>query len=442
MLPRTILASLLISASFASAGQLVIELNDTVRAGPIGRVADRMIVAFDETAPIGVVIQGEQPVNLFFSKPVGGSLMGILKRPVRPEGPDREVVLKIGQLRLLQIGSALQLGMHMELLEHKENGYQRLHAHGTTLTRTSTNKKDIAPMLAQAFQECLDTFAEALAGNRTATQAMEASEALEPMVAHTSALPVWHNKERPAGVYHTFLDMIHDRPDTMDIRMRDLVRGLHDEQLVRLRQMDRDIRRSIWGFTDGTHIYKSIGEEFVRLERHNDGFIARWQAPAQVDGAAMMLGGLMGGLMGAAIVGGLSSRPGQLILYELAPLSGDLWPASERGQRPGFRCMHIFHFSRYAKRDADILVNLEDAATATLNKGHWTPVEPEPRMVQAFATVRIQDGPSVRVPIDTQAKRTTVHLIDLKANGELSVKQLPEQMASKIIERLKKEDRR
>ena len=442
MLLRGIIASLLLTASLTATGQLVIEWKDTVRAGPIGRVADRMIVAFDEHAPIGVVIQGEQPINVFPAKPVGESLMGMLQRPAPPEGPDRNVVLKLGQLRLLQIGGALQLGMHMELLEPTSSGYRRLHAHGTTLTRAHAGRKDIAPMVAQAFQECLDAFAAPPIGNAAASDEMDSLEARMPMVAHTTDWPVWHNDRRPPGVFRSFQDMVLDRPDTMDIRIRDMVRGLHDEQLVKLRHVDRDTRRSIWGFTDGTHIYKSMGEEFVRLERYNAGYTARWQTSAQVDAAAIIFGGLIGGLMGAAIAGGMTSKPGEVILYELDPCSGDLWPKSERGQRPGFRGLHIFHFSRYAKQDVDVLVELDHAAQATLNKGHWTPVEPEPRLAQAFATVQIQGGSSVRVPIETQAKRTIVHLINVKDNGELSVKQLPEQMANKTLERLKKADRR
>ena len=169
--------------------------------------------------------------------------------------------------------------------------------------------------------------------------------------------------------------------------------------------------------------------------------VARWKAPAQVDAGAVIAGGLLGGLLGAAVFGGLSSTPGAIIQYELDPLSGDLWPAKERGQRPGYRSVHLFAYSRFAKQDTEIRVQMEGGDGIALNKDQWTIIQPEPRMASATIIVS-SDGDMVHVGLDRNARRAEVYLIDMKADGLLSVKRLPEQMARKKIETLKAEQRR
>ncbi len=442
MFLRRVITTLCLTISSSMAGQMVIVLEDTVQVGAIGQVADRMIVAFDETAPIGVVYQAGVPVNIFLDLPVGQSLMNALHRPGPiSENPEREVILKLGQLRLLQVGVGLQLGMHLEFLERTPTGYLRLHAHGTSINSNKSGRNDIAAIVTQAFEECLTSYG-AIASAHVEGVVVDSLMAHAPMEVHTTELPVWNVGQGPSGVYHTYLDMAQNRPDTLDIKMREKVRSLYTDQLVKLRHVDRNTREAIWGFTDGTHIYKNLGNEFVRLVRNDDHYCARWQAPTQTDATALLVGGALGGVMGVLIADGLTRTQGEVINYALDPLSGDLWPVKERDKRPGLPSLHVLHFSRYAKGDTTVLVGLEEGPAITLRERQWTVLRPEPRLANAFATIRSPDGQTLRVAMDTNTKRTEVYLIDMKADGSISMKQLSEQMAHKTIERLKKEERR
>lgn len=439
---RPILTLLLITFGSHLAAQLVIELKDTVRAGAIGRVADRMIVAFDELAPIGVMDQQSGPLNVFLEGSVGQSLMKVLDRSMTTQGPDREVVLKLGQLRLLQVAGSIQLGMHMEFLEPTPTGHARLFDHGVSLTHSSAGKKDVSRLIGQAFQECLDAFAKHDAegmGMRTELDSMLTHSAI---VRRTNELPVWHNSLRPAGVYRTFNDMRLDRPDTIGFAMREKLRSLYDDQLVKLRQVDRDTRNGIWGFTDGEHIYKNLGGEFIRLERYEETFRAHWNAPTQTDASAVVIGGLLGGLAGALLADGITREPGPIIQYELDPLSGELWPVKELGERPVYKSVHLFYYSRFAKHNTDVHVELSGRKVVTLNKRNWTVLSPEPRIAHTSATVSVKGGSTVTVDIDSNSIRTEVYLIDVKADGSLSAKRLSMEMAHKVLEGIKDEDRR
>jgi len=441
MVLRPVISVILLVAGIQASGQLVVELKDTVFAGPVGRIAERMIVAFDELAPIGVVQFQEVPANVFLDGPVGQSLMSKLHRNMPVQGPDRDMVLKLGQLRILQVGSNMQIGMHMEFLEQRPTGYVRLYEHAASFIRTNAGRKDIQGMIVQAFQECVSAFEVNMAENAGSNEILEKAQVRTPMNRVASDLKVWNGGTGRSGLYRTFTDLLMDRPDSMALTTREMVRSLYDDQLVKLRQVDRDTRQDIWGFSDGQHIYKNLGGEFVRLERYDGRMVARWKAPAQVDAGAVIAGGLLGGLLGAAVFGGLSSTPGAIIQYELDPLSGDLWPVQERNKRPGYRSVHLFEYSRFAKQDAKVMVQLEGGEAVELSKNQWTIIQPEPRMGNATVIVS-SDGDMVHVDIDRNARRTEVYLMDVKADGLLSAKRLPDQMARKKIGTLKKEQRR
>lgn len=438
---RPILSMLILAGGLQASAQLVVQLKDTVFAGPVGRIADRMIVAFDELAPIGVVQFQEVPSNVFLDGPVGQSLMNSMYQTVSAKDLDREIVLKLGQLRVLQVGSNMQIGMQMEFLELQPTGYARIFEHAVSFTRTNAGRKEIQGMIAHAFQQCLSAFEVSVAEYAGRNEMLDDVQVRAPMERLSSAMKAWNGGTGRAGLYRTYSDFLMDRPDSMEFSTRELVRSLYDDQLVKLRQMDRDTRQDIWGFTDGQHIYKNLGSEFVRLERYEERMVARWKAPAQVDAGAVIAGGLLGGLLGAAVFGGLSSTPGAIIQYELDPLSGDLWPVKERNQRPGYRSVHLFAYSRFAKQDTEIRVQIEGGDGIALNKDQWTIIQPEPRM--ASATIKVSsDGDMVHVDMDRNARRAEVYLTDMKADGLLSVKRLPEQMARKKIDTLKAEQRR
>ena len=442
MVLRHAISVLLMATGLQGSGQLVVELKDTVHAGAIGRIADRMIVAFDELAPIGVVQFQEVPANVFLDGPVGQSLMRQLHQAKTEQGPNREVVLKLGQLRMLQVGSNMQIGMHMEFLDRTPTGYARLYEHGVSFIQANAGKRDISHIILQAFQECMSAFEKNVSRNQAGRIVLDSAQVHSPMIRRASDLPARNDSTERSGIYRTYSDMLLDRPDSVGFAKRQMLRSLYDDQLVKLRDVDRDTRQSIWGFTDGEHIYKNLGGEFVRLERYDERFRARWKAPAQTDAGAMILGGLLGGLVGAALVGGISSTPGGIIQYELDLLSGDLWPVKERDARPGYQSVHLFEYSRFSKRDADVRVQIKGGEVVILNKSNWTVLRPEPRIAHATAIVRNSDDETDLLDLDTNAQRTEVYLIDMKADGSLSVKRLPEQMALKKIEGLKKEQRR
>lgn len=441
MLFRLTISVLALAFGTVVQGQLVVALKDSVFVGAVGRITDRMIVAFDELAPIGVVQFQEVPANVFLDGPVGQSLMSKLQRTIPAHGPDRDIVLKLGQLRMLQVGSNMQIGMHMEFLEPRPTGYARVYEHAVSFIRTNAGRKDIPGMIVQAFQECLSAFEKNVEENAGSAAVIDKDEVRSPMTRASSDLKEWNGDTGRTGVFRTFTDFLLDRRDSVGFTTREMVRSLYDDQLVKLRQVDRDTRQDIWGFTDGQHIYKNLGGEFVRLERYDERMVARWKAPAQVDAGAVIAGGLLGGLLGAAVFGGLSSTPGAIIQYELDPLSGDLWPVQERNKRPGYRSVHLFEYSRFAKQDAEVMVQLEGGEAVMLNKNQWTIVQPEPRLANATVIVT-SDGDMVHVDIDRNARRTEVYLMDMRTNGLLSVKRLPEQMARKKIGTLKKEQRR
>lgn len=420
--------------------QLVIGLEGTVHAGAIGRVAPRMIVAFDEMAPIGAMEHGSVPVNVFLDRPVGESLMDLLDHSAAFDGPDRDVVLKVGRLRLLHLLTGLQLGMHMELLEQRSDGYHRLFEHGTSITTAGITKKEIGPMVVRAFQECLTAFAQG--GPAPHNAPLDSAAVHAPMTIPMESMPIWAAGPATPGLYHTYADMRLDRRDTMHVAMRERLRSLSTDQLVKLVGMDKDITQQIWGFTQGGHIYKNLGKEFVRLERTPEGFSALWQAPMQTDPGSVAFGMFLGGIVGGVVAAGLSSEPGAVIRYALDPACGDLWPVKNAGDAPGSRSIHVFQYSGFAKPDVPVLVTGEEGKEAGLNKRNWTIVRPAPRLAHSFVTVRTASGDPVRVAVDTNADRTEVYLIDVKADGALTVKKLPAQMADKFIGDLKKEDLR
>ncbi len=397
-----------------------------------------MIVAFDETAPIGTMGLSSEPVNVFLERPLGESLMALLDRQGAFNGPDRDVVLKLGRLRLLHLHTGLQLGMHMELLEPRADGYHRLCEYGTSITTVGTTRKEVGALIVRAFQECLTGFAEY--GPATSSGPLDSISVHAPMIIRTEDMPVWTTQLTTPGLYHTFADMRMDRRDSMDIAVRERLRSLSTDQLVRLVGVDKNIRQNIWGFTQGGHIYKNLGSEFVRLERTPEGFRALWQAPVQPDPAALTVGVLLGGIVGGAVAAGLSSEPLQIIRYALDPTSGELWPVKSLDTPVGSKSVHVFQYSGFAKSDASVLVSGEEMKDATLHKRNWTVVQPPPRLAHAFITVGVDGGQQVRVALDTNAERTEVYLIDVKADGVLSVKKLPIPMADKILNGLNQED--
>ncbi|MBL7939249.1 MAG: hypothetical protein JNL43_07810 [Flavobacteriales bacterium] len=427
--------------------QLVLEPTGSVER-PKGNWADTVIVTYDVALPLagfrridasGTIhtthlVLAEHP-SAVFKRMLGQGLVAI-------DQPGA-LLLKVNRLHMDEMGKRTSCSLHAEVIERSEDGFRRLHE-GTVTVLGDRCRSDL-PCYEKLFLNSLLAFflqyEDAIATDDGRPGPLEASELSVPFRVDPSNTPILGDQPPRRGMYRSYLDMRMDRPDSLyNFELRETVSSPGGLRVVKVKHMSAEAEEQYWGLCTGKHPYVRVGDEFHRLDRTGNGYTASVPQPATSDPAAIGLGALFFGALGAGVAAATTTTATPPILFDLDMLSGGLVP-HDRSRETLTYAQHIFHITRFAKSEAPMTLTCDGDTITTLLKNQWTSFSLPPRATKS--RVVLTNGNSEAIfDIDTNTDRLEVHLIDVKRNEMITVSTLKEQMRNAVLDDLRTEDRR
>lgn len=409
---------------------------------PPGYWADTLFITYDTSKPLGTVRtpNTERYVHLVLKDHPGTVLKGLLRPELTNDDSVDLQFLRINRLRVDEVGPNSLCLLHAEVLLRSNGKFVRVFERPVTITGkrsrgTSVHEENIT----KALDEFLRGYARAaIDGSLTATP-VDRSALQTPLLIDETLAPIIRQGAPSRGLYHSYLQMRMNEPDTsLNFELRETVGSMDDSRVVKLRKTPDAAVDRYWGLSDGEHAYMRFGSSFIQLERAGAGFTLSIPQPDTYDPSSIVLGGMFFGMIGAGIAAAATtSNPGH-ILCDLDLYCGEAVP---RSTKESTYAAHIFQVSRYSKSDDPVHISVEGMGPISLAKEEWTMLELPP---QAAPVSILITGPNATKTqeVDTNTDRTNFYLIEVKKDGSLQVSKLNEYMRSSAIDDLKPEFRR
>ncbi len=427
--------------------QLVVEPTDSTVSLPNGHWADTVFVGFDSSLPLGALtnmasgrvthlVSGVPPTLLF------KAMMNVQA----PEQIDSSVFhLKVNKVRLEVIDRHPFCLLHAEVLQRDQTGYARIYERAVAVGGRDDRyrKEGYSGAIRHALQEFLDGFANAMHNAPPLADHVPVEALSKPMLLGPTTAPVLFDSTLRKGLYPTFLHMRRNEPDTVvGLDPRTFQGVLGATNLIRLPRPLRE-EASAWGLCDGESAYVRVGRDFVRLDRSGMGFTCSVPRYKTYDYTPVVIaGGLLGGLIAAAIVGTSNALTGTIDSmepFDLDLATGDFTPVQAVRVNNTYGAL-IFSFDRFTKSSDTLSITVGEGTPTLLTKGEWTMFLPTPSAKPQ--PVKIQSKSSTReLLVNTNTDLTRTFLLSLTKDGNPKVDDLNKNMADKVIRELRPEDR-
>lgn len=440
-LPASVLACACVLWSFISIGQAFIPINDPIHRPVSETWSDTVLVAFENSFSMGTLypvskkkkstpqVDGVVPIDL--SGILRSSAQGAPSTPVK--------VLKLNVIHLSQHASYAHCGLNIEVLERTNGMHYRTFEHGSEVTSPLFREADLSEYgdcVRLGIYEPLEAYDAAVANGTTTSVFVPTNELLTQSPLTLDLAPVLGAVRTRKGIYRTFMDMRHDDPEPAEISLRELARSDGDDRIVRLKWVPGFNADSIWGFSDGSSVFKRVGKDFVRLDRRYGRFCADLPLKPAYDAedlvmvsAASVLFGLFGGVLVGAAVTNPSILPLQLDMRTGAFLPRPPDPRDDHA-------IHIFQFRRYGRTIDAVVVSSEPQLSVVLAKEQWVTFKPVPGTDPVEVQIKPEHGDAVTITIDPRSDRSEVYSISENKHGILKVDRLNRNMAISTIDRL------
>ena len=246
-------------------------------------------------------------------------------------------------------------------------------------------------------------------------------------------LPILRAQDPGRGIYRSFQDFRYNTPDSsVAFVMQELTKAGDPRRRVKLLSLEPGLLRSIWGFSDGKSGYLNAGEYFVELERENDVFTTYlWAGEPMNAGTLMDMADPMTGTF--PLYGWVQSEQ----KFIIDPLSGrwTLFSKTDVDQKIGDACCsrHVFGYSKYSTLDTTVCLYVYGGLEACFGVEHYYDFKPLRRSEFMTVELRIGDGPSVKVDLDTNDPQEQFILIKVNSGGEITADKVNEQLAMKLL---------
>jgi len=427
--------------------QVVLDLTGYVLR-PSGNWADTVLVAFDTREPIGALIRSDamgasHVVHVVHREHPSQALKDLLGPGLVDPRLADILLLKVNRLRVEEEGTHTVCSMHAEVIKRTGETYWRVHeacisVKGTRCGVTPTCHED---NIRQALQAFLNGFQREMEKGTTLPVALAISDLGTSFSIDTTNTPVLGKEVPRRGLYRSFTQFRQDEPDTLySFNLRETRNSLSNKHIVKLDDIPGAIVDSCWGMSDGKHPYIRLGKSFIRLDRGGRSYVAVIPQPDTQDPAALLLGGILFGLVGAAIAAGTTTTPNPPVTCDLDMLIGDLVPPI-RSVEDRHYARNIFYVTRFARAEDTVTIHSQASSAVTLEKGQWTTLQQPPRAAPLVVSVMTANAEEY-VDVDTNSDNTNVYLVDIKKDGSLRISELNEQMKEALLRDLKEEDRR
>jgi hypothetical protein len=407
----------LVPASICTAQKPVLmdlpELGDSLRSKGL-----QIIEVFNLCDDHVGIISGLNGASPVFIPQIGAALRKVFITNIPTDPP---VAIKVNKMNFREFsgGQLLSVHVNLDVLEHREDGWHLLHNAGSQLQCNSL--RDLGHTFSMAIDECLDSYVQARQAGQLKDISMSDEDLTQLPDPESLEFPILKG-DLPVGLFMTLMDLREKRV---------FVPPLHGP--FHLGAVDPDLRRRIWGYSDGLKIFVRIGRSFIPLER---GMQVLWGEfrEQQGDPAVTIAAGVMFGLLGAAI----AHRPAVEYKVNVDLLAGEFQRVDIHDD--GKPVTHVLQFTKFT-RSADTVAVLQGSDTlAVLKKGQYCVIRNKPDL-QPMELELESGGKKIPLSLPLDRLQPKVHLLDVGKNGAPVLKLVPYEMNSKLLERLDPEQR-
>ena len=435
--------------AFVLRAQHIIELKaGTLSVPGLHERIDSVVLVFDALDPIGIVRKGDQPVPAYLDGPVDRVLHKFLSGG-GPAESGSSLVIKVNVLRLreqtVKGGGRASCALHLEVLRREGPGtWVHLYTHGTNAVWHGagvTGAHDRT--LANAFNECMVGYVAARDGQKLGTAVIDAvglRELPEETLPFSALAPVPRR-----GLYHTFMDVLLDRPDTLTpfvLERRDPV------ELPRCMRMKGDsvneLRKALWGCSDGERRYVNVDGYFLELSRDT---VLRtrvrytdWDPEMAIAGTVMF--GALGGALGAA-----ASLEERSVPVRVDPRTGrlvsdpDRWSEVPIPADRSLRAEVLFVHSKYGAQEKPICLQApKGERSICMEKGQHHTMFLQPRRERIIIQARVGNVVPVEVAVNANDLAKQVFLLKADKSGDIKASRLNWEMSQAVLRDLDEAD--
>lgn len=437
---------LLLATPLLAHGQHVVQLPELPPLVlPAGLQIDSVFLTFDPHDAIGQVMKGldNRATAAFLMPDTRRALASMLPRSSAGGPSDLHCDLRVNVLRISEPvrgnASLAACAVNFDLIGRTDSGQVLLFEFGSTFESPSgldpTGKHGRS--IRNALEAGLKAFTEARADGRTLPRKISPDGHGHRTLLEGFGYPVLSVGAPTKGLYHTFMDLRDQRPDTSTAFTLKPVRNEPGRSvMVRMKLDNASFPHPIWGFSDGQDVFMDVGGRFVRLEREAGMFSARIPQEELSGAGAVIAAGMMFGIVGGLVtVSVLPTRSGgqqaTVRQFDLDLATGALLLARSEHWRP-LTTEQVFIHSRFSHADV-VTLHLPDRIVQ-LPKNSYITVALPCRTTPIKIEMSTAEGTPVPMSIPSfDVSMEQVHLIKVDKSGGITSDHVGPKMADGLL---------
>ena len=419
---------------------------------PAGIHIDSLYITFDGQAAIGMVMKGmnNRREPAFIRPGVQEALRELLVQ-APSDANTLHCTIQFTALRASEQSAATSesatCALNFDVLARTDSGPVLLYEHAHTLSvrggLDATGKHGRA--IRNNLELGLQGFAQARAEGRLTPRRITTSSERPAPSLEDLGYNVLMRGDAPRGIYHSFMDMRDQRPDTtIAFEVKPLLERNDRSTQVKLKWPDGEPPHEVWGFSDGRDIHMNVGGRYARLFRDHQQFTARIPTTEASSGALAFGVGYMFGAVGVGVMvvvagGSVPSGFGtadRVSTYKLDLMTGSFIPAHADPHEPT-RCQQVFIYSKHSALDTIVDLKIEGAPAVSMHSNSYHVAAPVARPIPGKAQVSVGAGAALAIPLDlTEVDVAQVYLIKVKKDGTPTLDRVGSNMATDLLQKL------
>ena len=401
---------------------------------------ERVLDARADQYCIGMVQKGLTNIKVpaFLGNGVAEELLALFSVSFKNTSDKKPLIVKVNELKIYEVTYTSReyafAEVNVSFLQKEGDHYVELFEIGhlvekSALDVTASHDDNISNALAVCFTQFRDQYQKGKIWSKPMDPAA--------LTLHTlnHAYPIQAAEQYPKGVFKTFADFRNNDPDTEVAFSVEYDQKRKKEQVEAIPiWKDKTFEdQHIWGFSDGKNLFIQVDRSFYLLEKEERTFIVH--APSEAKGNAAVVGGILGGLVGALLFDALDASKGKEMRYKLDFTTGAI-AAYEEPNYKRIEARSVLYLSSFEKEGTQISVFANGQQLCQLTPGTYYILRTKPS--QATVEVCLDAGNAKTCDtIEPTLFKSEVYLCLSKKDGTPALESPNKSMQQSIWSRIK-----
>jgi hypothetical protein len=406
-----------------------------------------------EDSCIGLITKGvvKTTTPVYFEKNIKDEISDFLMRSMPKKEGTTPLILRINRFYLHTIHKHDNLHACIELsitfITVQDSVYFEEFTAQTTATKFYFDAEQTIPFLVkEAFDQCFSRYSERLQKGLIVPLLVNEQQINENPLVQPGHYQCSIHKERKKGIYLSFYDF---RDNLVDTNFHFTIHHNYnndnpDLTRTHLKYKGGSPPETIWGFSDGDGDFIKVGSSFCRLTLDSNIFYTytRSSEYAQDITSSAIFGGLFFGVVGAALLGGLTAATTNskyIIKTKVDPYYGKLVPF-ETGDYTRIASAVVLYYSKLSVPDVTLSVWVDGREKCILTPDTYLKMDFSCHYSEAIITLVASNGARSVQVIPLELNKTKVYLVKLFNDRTFMFNKLHDQMKTDYLNKKKPEN--